>query len=289
MEPDEAAMLEEELEAPAPLISAYTAADQTRSPGAGNRWRGALTHILAVLGVIVIWYVITLFTPKFAFPTPQAVLKVMWEVLKDGSLWPNMSVTLRRTVLALLGSMVIGTTLGIVMGINKYWESFTRNWVYMALSMPGIVWVMLCVLWFGINEIALWISVVFIIFPYVAVNVFEGVKAIDRDLLDMGRSFKIRRREMVSKIIMPSLTPYLVAAIRQNFANSWKMVTLAELFGASVGIGFMIRSGFEFFATSVMLAWVAWFALVILAIEYAIIAPLRKYLLRWRPEMDEVI
>jgi NitT/TauT family transport system permease protein len=217
------------------------------------------------------------------------VLKVMWEVLQDGSLWPNMSVTLRRTVLALIGAMVIGTTLGIVMGINKYWESFTRNWVYMALSMPGIVWVMLCVLWFGINEVALWISVVFIIFPYVAVNVFEGVKAIDRDLLDMGRSFKIKRREMVSKIIMPSLTPYLVAALRQNFANSWKMVTLAELFGASIGIGFMIRSGFEFFATAVMLAWVAWFAIVILAIEYGIIAPVRKYLLRWRPEMDEVI
>jgi NitT/TauT family transport system permease protein len=289
MEPDEAAVLEEELEAPAPVVTALTAADRTRAPRTTSRWGGALTHILAVVGVIVIWWVITLFTPKFAFPTPQAVLKVMWEVLQDGSLWPNMSVTLRRTVLALIGAMVIGTTLGIVMGINKYWESFTRNWVYMALSMPGIVWVMLCVLWFGINEVALWISVVFIIFPYVAVNVFEGVKAIDRDLLDMGRSFKIKRREMVSKIIMPSLTPYLVAALRQNFANSWKMVTLAELFGASIGIGFMIRSGFEFFATAVMLAWVAWFAIVILAIEYGIIAPVRKYLLRWRPEMDEVI
>ena len=289
MEPDEAAILEEDLEAPAPVVTALTAADRTRAPRTGGRWSGALTHILAFLGVIVFWYVITLFTPKFAFPTPQAVLKVMWEVLKDGSLWPNMSVTLRRTVLALIGAMVIGTTLGVVMGINKYWESFTRNWVYMALSMPGIVWVMLCVLWFGINEIALWISVVFIIFPYVAVNVFEGVKAIDRDLLDMGRSFKIKRGAMISKIIMPSLTPYLVAALRQNFANSWKMVTLAELFGASVGIGFMIRSGFEFFAVAVMLAWVAWFAIVILAIEYGIIGPLRKYLLRWRPEMDEVI
>ena len=288
MEPDEAAILQEEMEAPAPVITALTAPKLKKAPGS-SKWRNALTHILAVLGVFVIWWVVTLFTPKFAFPTPQAVLKVMWEVLQDGSLWPNMSVTLRRTVLALIGAMVIGTTLGIVMGINKYWESFTRNWVYMALSMPGIVWVMLCVLWFGINEIALWISVVFIIFPYVAVNVFEGVKAIDRDLLDMGRSFKIKRREMVSKIIMPSLTPYLVAALRQNFANSWKMVTLAELFGASIGIGFMIRSGFEFFATAVMLAWVAWFAIVILAIEYGIIGPLRKYLLRWRPEMDEVI
>ena len=287
MEADKAAILKEELEAPAPVITALTV-PKMKAPGT-SKWGSALTHVLAVLGILVAWYVVTLFTPKYIFPTPQAVWAVMWEVLRDGSLWPNLSVTLRRTIYALIGAMAIGTTLGILMGVNKYWESFTRNWVYMALSMPGIVWVMLCVLWFGINEVALFISVVFIIFPYVAVNVFEGVKAIDRDLLDMGRSFKIQRRAMISKIILPSLTPYLVAALRQNFANSWKMVTLAELFGASIGIGFMIRSGFEFFDTPVMLAWVGWFALVILAIEYAIIGPFRKYMLRWRPEIDEVI
>jgi NitT/TauT family transport system permease protein len=288
MDADEAAVLEEELEAPAPVMTALTAIPKTKVPNT-NKWRTVLTHIIAIIGVLVAWYVVTLFTPKFMFPTPKAVLTVMWDVLQSGTLWPNMAVTLRRTILALIGAMAIGTTLGIVMGINSYWESFTRNWVYMALSMPGIVWVMLCVLWFGINEIALWISVVFIVFPYVAVNVFEGVKAIDRELLDMGRSFKIKRNAMVGKIVLPSLTPYLVAALRQNFATSWKMVTLAELFGATAGIGFMIRSGFEFFDVAMMLAWVAWFALVILAIEYAIIAPFRKYMLRWRPEMDEVI
>jgi NitT/TauT family transport system permease protein len=148
---------------------------------------------------------------------------------------------------------------------------------------------MLCVLWFGINEIALFIAVVFIIFPYVAVNVFEGVKAIDRDLLDMGRAFKVQRGAMIRRIILPSLTPYFVGAVRQNFANSWKMVTIAELFGASAGIGFMIRTGFEFFDSAMMLAWVAWFAFVIIAIEYAIILPFRRYMLRWRPEIDEVI
>jgi NitT/TauT family transport system permease protein len=288
MDADEAAVLEEELEAPAPVMTALTAIPKTKVPNT-NKWRTVLTHIIAIIGVLVAWYLVTLFTPKFMFPTPKAVLTVMWDVLQSGTLWPNMAVTLRRTILALIGAMAIGTTLGIVMGINSYWESFTRNWVYMALSMPGIVWVMLCVLWFGINEIALWISVVFIVFPYVAVNVFEGVKAIDRELLDMGRSFKIKRNAMVGKIVLPSLTPYLVAALRQNFATSWKMVTLAELFGATAGIGFMIRSGFEFFDVAMMLAWVAWFALVILAIEYAIIAPFRKYMLRWRPEMDEVI
>jgi NitT/TauT family transport system permease protein len=288
MDADEAEVLEEELEAPAPVVTALTAIPKTRVPE-HNRGRAVMTHVVAVVGVLIAWYVVTLFTPKFMFPTPQAVLRVMWDVLQSGTLWPNMIVTLRRTVLALIGAMAIGTTLGIVMGINSYWESFTRNWVYMALSMPGIVWVMLCVLWFGINEIALWIAVVFIVFPYVAVNVFEGVKAIDRELLDMGRSFKIKRGAMVRKIILPSLTPYLVAAVRQNFATSWKMVTLAELFGATIGIGFMIRSGFEFFDVAMMLAWVAWFALVIVAIEYAIITPFRNYMLRWRPEMDEVI
>jgi NitT/TauT family transport system permease protein len=285
---DNASILREEREAPSPVITALTAASMTKQPRQG-RWGNALIHVLAIVAILVAWYVITLFTPKYIFPTPQAVWEDMWQILSSGDLWPQLSATLQRTVYSLIGAMIIGTALGIVMGVNSYWESFTRNWVYMALSMPGIVWAMLCVLWFGINEIALFIAVVFIIFPYVAVNVFEGVKSIDRELLDMGRSFKVARGDMIRRIILPSLTPYLVGAVRQNFANCWKMVTIAELFGASMGIGFMIRIGFEFFDGSMMLAWVAWFALVIVAIEYAIIGPFRKYMLRWRPEIDEVI
>jgi NitT/TauT family transport system permease protein len=287
MEADKASVLEEQLAAPAPVITALTAPKVKRK--SEGRWSNVLVHFLAIIGVLAAWYVVTLYTPKYIFPTPQAVWKEMWDILSSGDLWPSLSATLQRTVYSLIGAMIIGTILGIVMGINSYWESFTRNWVYMALSMPGIVWAMLCVLWFGINEIALFIAVVFIIFPYVAVNVFEGVKNIDRDLLDMGRSFNVTRGDMIRKIIMPSLTPYLVGAVRQNFANSWKMVTIAELFGASIGIGFMIRTGFEFFDSAMMLAWVAWFALVIVAIEYLIIQPFRNYMLRWRPEMDEVI
>lgn len=283
----DAVALEEELEAPAPVMNAVTAAPVTKAPRE-RKWGNVLIHLLAIVVIFAVWYVVTLYTPKYIFPTPAAVWDEMWQIISSGDLWPQLSATLQRTVYALIGAMIIGTVLGILMGVNSYWESFTRNWVYMALSMPGIVWAMLCVLWFGINEIALFIAVVAIIFPYVAVNVFEGVKNIDRELLDMGRSFKVPRRAMIRKIIMPSLTPYLVGAVRQNFANSWKMVTIAELFGASVGIGFMIRTGFEFFDSAMMLAWVAWFALVIVAIEYLIIGPFRNYMLRWRPEIDEV-
>ena len=281
------ALIDANLQAPVPVVTAYAAPKGVRL--SESRWGSFLIHILAIFGVLIAWYVVTLFTPKYIFPTPAAVLDEMWQILESGDLWPSLFATLQRTVYALIGAMIIGTILGIVMGINNYWESFSRNWVYMALSMPGIVWAMLCVLWFGINELALFIAVVFIIFPYVAVNVFEGVKNIDRELLDMGRSFKVSRGLMIRKVVMPSLTPYLVGAVRQNFANSWKMVTIAELFGASVGIGFMIRTGFEFFDSAMMLAWVAWFALVIVAIEYAIINPFRHYMLRWRPEMDQVI
>ena len=288
MEADKASVMDEELAAPAPVMTALTAAPLTKAPRE-SKWANALIHILAITVIFVAWYVITLYTPKYIFPTPAAVWEEMWQILSSGDLWPQLSATLQRTVYSLIGAMIIGTALGILMGVNNYWESFTRNWVYIALSMPGIVTAMLCVLWFGINEIALFIAVVSIIFPYVAVNVFEGVKNIDRELLDMGRSFKVPRRDMLRKIVLPSLTPYLVGAVRQNFANSWKMVTIAELFGASVGIGFMIRTGFEFFDSAMMLAWVAWFALVIVAIEYLIIGPFRNYMLRWRPEMDEVI
>ena len=110
-------------------------------------WGRVLIHLGAVVVVLIAWYVITLFTPKYVFPTPQAVWEEMWQILSSGDLWPQLTATLQRTVYALIGAMVIGTALGIVMGINSYWESFTRNWVYMALD-AGRRLGDLCVLWF---------------------------------------------------------------------------------------------------------------------------------------------
>jgi NitT/TauT family transport system permease protein len=250
--------------------------------------RGFAPHLLSIVLLPTAWYLITLFTPQYAFPSPQAVGSAMYDIVARGELWPHAQATLWRVLLSTVGAMVVGSGLGILMGVNRYTERFVRNWVYMGLSMPGVVMAMISVLWFGINEASVLITVVVIVFPYVTVTIYEGVKAVDKSLLDMGRAYRVPRADMIRLIVLPSLSPFIIAGIRLCFANCWKMATLAEVFSSSTGIGYMIRVQFEFFNMAGIMAWTLTFAVLILAIEYGIINPVRHKLLAWRPEIGEV-
>jgi NitT/TauT family transport system permease protein len=262
---------------------------KTAGPLARSRGgRGFAPHLLSIVILPTIWYLITLVTPQYAFPTPAAVATAMYEIVQSGELWHHAWATLSRVLISWPAASLLGATLGILMGINKYTERFFRNWVYMGLSMPGVVAAMITVLWFGINELSVLVAVIWIVFPYPAVNIFEGVKAVDKSLLDMGRAYGVPRGLMIQKIIIPSLSPYILSALRQCFANAWKMATLAEVWGSNVGIGYMIRVQFEFFNVAGIMAWTLTFAVLILAIEYGIINPVRNKLLSWRPEIGEV-
>jgi NitT/TauT family transport system permease protein len=105
----------------------------------------------------------------------------------------------------------------------------------------------------------------------------------------MAGAYKVSRVKVVRWVILPSLLPFIFAAIRTGFAISWKVCTLVEVFGAVNGAGFMIRSSFLNFSTAGIIAWSLIFAGLMLAIEYGILLPLERHFSRWRPKASKVV
>ena len=117
----------------------------------------------------------------------------------------------------------------------------------------------------------------------ITVNIWEGAKAIDKELLEMGIAFKADRGMIVKDIILPQLVPYLFASIRYGFALAWKMVVVAEMLGQNKGIGFMMNYSFGVFSMEGVLAWTIAFTMVMIILEYAIFRLLERRATRWRP------
>ena len=85
---------------------------------------------------------------------------------------------------------------------------------------------------------------------------------------------------MVRKVILPSLLPFIMAAIRVGFTIAWKVAVLTEVFGASSGIGYQLRYNFQLFSMRTMVAWALLFGAVMLVIEYGILVPAENHLAR---------
>ncbi len=157
------------------------------------------------------------------------------------------------------------------------------------ISLPGLIYALLSVIVFGLGLLAPVMAIMAASVPFIAVNIREGVKSIDKDLLDMGRAYRVPEGKVLRQIVMPSLLPFVMAAIRIGFTIAWKVSVLTEVFGATTGIGYMMRVSFQLFRLRHIMAWGLLFGGVMLLIEYGILLPAERYFARWRPKVEKVI
>lgn len=216
------------------------------------------------------------------FPPVSTVLVAMGQGIASGALPYNLLVTLGRVAAAFVISMLLGTVLGLAMGTWRRLDLALDTWVTALMNLPALVVIVLMYVWFGLNEAAAIAAVALNKLPTTAVVVREGARAVDRDLTEMARSFRIRRWPALRHVVLPQLYPYLFAAARSGLALIWKIVLVVELLGRSNGVGFQIQVYFQLFDVTHILAYTLAFILVVQAIEWAVLQPMERYATRWR-------
>jgi NitT/TauT family transport system permease protein len=240
---------------------------------------------LGFVSVIIGWQIASLISPEDTLPSPYVVFRVViFHVILGESFLAHVGATLLRIIIGFGIAFAIGMGMGVLMGTTRYWEKFFSDFVTVGLTIPSLTWAVIGVLWLGIHPLTPVFAAVMIAFPFVAVNIWEGVKDVDKDLVDMARAFDVRSRRIIRHIHIPSLLPFVFAAVRIGFSVSWKIVALAEVFGANNGIGYMIFYWYQMFDMQLVLAWVLLFVFIMLIFEYGIVRRVERRFLAWRPQ-----
>ncbi len=195
----------------------------------------------------------------------------------------NIAITLARIFITFTAAMLAGIGIGLAMGLSRVLESALLAIIPLMLTMPTILMVFLAVMWFGFSEAGALVAVMAVVTPYVAVSIFEGARAMDKSLIEMGVTFKAQRSLMIRKVYLPQLMPYIFSAFRYGFGVTWKVVALAETFGLKHGIGYMFFFWFGQFNMPQMLAWIVMFVVLMLVLEHAVFARLESWVFAWRP------
>jgi NitT/TauT family transport system permease protein len=152
------------------------------------------------------------------------------------------------------------------------------------LAFPAICWAFLSVLWFGISHTAPIFTIVLIVFPYVAINIWAGTKALDRDLNHMGKVYKADRFLMLRKVVIPQLMPYVFSSLRIALSLSWKIALVAEAFGTGSGVGQQLIYWFQDTRVDMMLAWGVSFMIIMTLIDLFVFRTWASRTFAWRPQ-----
>ncbi|WP_407977295.1 ABC transporter permease [Brucella pseudogrignonensis] len=214
--------------------------------------------------------------------SPSAVGARLVEMAISGELVRHMHTTLTEAALGLLLAFVIGVPIGIAMARFRYAHAVAEPFIMALYSLPRVALAPLFIIWFGIDlfsKVMMSFSTVLFIFM---LNIHEGLKTIDKDLLELFRTMKAPRSYVLRKVILPWLVPWVIASLRIGIGLSLIGAVVAELIGSSAGLGWYIEYSAGRLDTTGVFAGLVLLT-VIAVVGNLIVGALEKHYSSWRP------
>jgi sulfonate transport system permease protein len=215
-------------------------------------------------------------------PEPLAVATAFWNLLRSGELWQHVAVSSARALAGLAIGGGLGLVLGLLTGSFRALETLLDTSLQMLRNIPALALIPLVILWFGIDESAkLFLVATGVFFP-IYINTFHGIRAVDKGLIEMARSYGLSGWPLYRHVILPGALPSILVGVRFSLGLMWVILIVAETISAQAGIGYMTMNAREFLQTDVVLVGILLYALLGKLADL-LSKGLERTLLRWHP------
>jgi sulfonate transport system permease protein len=220
----------------------------------------AMVGLQIVLGIVllVVWQLSAgRLIDKFMISSPIDVMVRLWGWIANGSIYVHVWATIYATVYGFLIGAVAGVIGGLWLGLSPFLSRLLDPYIWAFNALPKVALAPLFILWFGLginSKVALAaVLVVFLVF----VNTFAGVREVDPDLVDSLRLMRAKRRQILTKVIMPSATSWIFVGLKTAVPYALIGTIIGEMIAANRGLGYLVqRSGSEFDTAGVFAALV---------------------------------
>lgn len=240
------------------------------------------TKFISIFFFVILWQALSIAINSSVFPTVINILTNLSNHLVNGELIHHMLITLQRVCIAFFISMIIGIFFGVIMGLYKRVDDMLDFILIIGLNLPALVTIIICYIWFGLSDFSALLAVILNKVPIIIVNIREGTKAIESKYTDLAKVYKLSKKDIVTKIYLPQIYPYIMASTRLSLSLIWKIILVVELLGRSDGVGFQISMFFQLFDITSILAYSFAFIFVIMLIETFILKPIENRMKRWK-------
>lgn len=238
--------------------------------------------LACLFAMLALWQTVSAVIKNPLVPGLQEIAHEVSRIVQGGQFLENMAATLHRVASGFALAFIAAFLLALGMGRREALSYFFEPALIIGLTVPGLVWAILCIIWFGISATGSAVAVAMSITPAIALNLIQGVRAISPELLEASAMLRLPVSARLRHLWIPGLMPVIIGGIRLALSLAWKVIVLVEMFGLSNGIGFQLNSEFGAQNVAGVLAWTLSFALVMAVIEYGVLGPLEHHLLRWR-------
>lgn len=215
-------------------------------------------------------------------PSPIEVIKAGIAVSVTGEIWTHIGVSTFRALTGFIIGGGIGLLLGLLNGIYPFAEKHLDTTVQMLRNIPHLALIPIVILWFGVGEEAKVFLVAIGVFFPIYINTYHGIRSVDKDLIEMGKVYRLSEWSLFSKIIFPGALSSVLVGIRYALGVMWLTLIVAETVAATSGIGYMAMNAREFMQLDIVVLAILLYALLGKLADSAA-KLLETRLLKWNP------
>ena len=238
----------------------------------------------AAAGLIALaagWQILSMVFPHYLFPPIPEIFSRTIEILTTGSLLIDVLLTAGRIFGGLFGAFILGGILAMIIGQSRTAENFIAPVLTFFQGIPALSWVVVAVIWFHGSEFRIFFIMVITTLPAFTFQILDAYRSMSKDLFEMTMSFRPGNWTLFRVLIVPTIVPGIITAFKVNLGNSARVVVVAELVGATGGVGYQLLLQQQLFDMAGAIAWTLQLVLFVL-ITQSLLGLIEGYLLRYR-------
>jgi ABC-type nitrate/sulfonate/bicarbonate transport system permease component len=213
----------------------------------GMVYHTRLSGGLLLFFLVLLWEILPRSGIVYAryFPPFSTVIRALFEGIRSTEILRETGISMYRAFCGYCLAILIGVTLGTLMGTIRWVSDFLDITVELLRPMPSVALVPIAILLFGTsNSYNISIITFGCTWP-ILVNTFEGTKSVDTQWIDTARIYGATRSELLRKVVVPAALPYIVSGLRVSLATSIIIVTVTEMLASFKGLGFFIMDTYN--------------------------------------------
>jgi NitT/TauT family transport system permease protein/sulfonate transport system permease protein len=247
------------------------------------RQRVALFLFVAVL--LGAWALFAAQVPSYVLAGPTQVARQLIEFVRTFALAKHALFSFLHVTEAIAAAFAVGWLLALLAYYVPALDFAVHQRISPAVnSFPGVGWIMLAIIWFGIGDVTVVFSIGMTLLPFVLINLREGFNALGAENMEMARSFTRNGRRAFLLVILPYLYPFMFATLRICFGVAWKVTLTAELFGGRNGLGYLFNLARQSFDTALILVVIIIIISSVYVLDRLVFKPVQQRLERQHAE-----
>ena len=219
---------------------------------------------------------------QFFFSTPADVARQIWAWFANGSIWYHLWITLSEAILAFVIGAVAAILLGFWFARQPRLAAVFDPYIKAANALPRVVLAPIFTLWFGLgiwSKVALGFTLVFFI---VFFNVYQGVKEVNRTVLENARMLGMSERQLLRHVYLPSALSWVFSSLHTSIGFAVVGAVVGEYLGSAAGLGYLIAQAEGMFDIAGVFAGMFVLSAFVLVID-GLVTLTERRLLRWQP------